>query len=85
MRIEPINHMGYIERGSPKEVNQGSNNPSTSIRFTIHKDTGKLLIKVIDEETSKVIREIPPEKILEVAKVLREVSRKLGILVDERR
>lgn len=54
-----------------------------SILFTIHKDTGKLLIKIVDEGTKEVIREIPPEKLLEVKKVLREVSKKLGMLVDE--
>lgn len=38
---------------------------NTSIRFIVHEESNRIEIKVIDEDTDKVIREIPPEKMLD--------------------
>jgi flagellar protein FlaG len=40
------------------------------------------MIKVIDETTNEVIKEIPPKKILDVIASMLEMA---GLLVDERR
>lgn len=72
-----------VRNVKPEEPDRNISPSFVSILFTIHKDTGKLLIKIVDEGTKEVIREIPPEKLLEVAKVLREISKELGMLVDE--
>jgi flagellar protein FlaG len=40
------------------------------------------MVKVMDKEDGKVIREIPPEKTLDLVAKLWELA---GILVDERR
>ncbi len=53
-----------------------------SIHFTKHEESGRLWIKVIDTETKKVVREIPPEEILNIVARLDEI---IGLLVDERR
>ncbi len=39
------------------------------------------MVKVIDVTTDEIIREIPPEKILDLVAAIWEVS---GIIVDER-
>lgn len=49
--------------------------------FSIHDKTKDIMIKVIDVVTDEVIREIPPEKILDLIASIWEMS---GILVDER-
>ena len=36
----------------------------TSLRISIHKDTGAVVIRVVDESTGEVIRELPPEQVL---------------------
>jgi flagellar protein FlaG len=40
------------------------------------------MVKVIDAETDEIIREIPPEKILDMVAMMWEM---VGIIVDERR
>lgn len=54
---------------------------SFQLSFSIHKDTKQLVVKVIDPDTDRVIREIPPEELLELAVRLQEM---LGLLVDKR-
>ncbi len=50
--------------------------------FSIHEKTKEIMVKVIDTETEEVIREIPPEKILDMVAMMWEM---VGIIVDERR
>jgi len=52
------------------------------LEFSIHEKTKEIMVKVIDAETKEVIREIPPEKILDMVAKMMEMA---GILVDERR
>ncbi|MDY0256547.1 flagellar protein FlaG [Gudongella oleilytica] len=49
--------------------------------FKIHEGTGRMLVKLVDNETDEVIKEIPPEKILDLIANIWEM---VGILVDER-
>ena len=50
--------------------------------FSIHEKTKEIMVKVIDSATDEVIREIPPEKILDMVATIWEM---VGIIVDERR
>jgi uncharacterized FlaG/YvyC family protein len=50
------------------------------IRFDRYEKTGELIIRVCDCETDEVVKEIPPEKILDVVNGLCELA---GLLVDE--
>ena len=49
--------------------------------FRIDKDTKMIVIKIKDPETGEVIRQIPPELALKLAKNIQEL---LGVLMDER-
>jgi flagellar protein FlaG len=49
--------------------------------FSIHQETKHIMVKVIDVATNEVIREIPPEKILDLIASLWEIA---GLIVDER-
>ncbi|MGI6084067.1 MAG: flagellar protein FlaG [Acetivibrionales bacterium] len=53
-----------------------------SLRFKIHERLNEVMVKVIDSETEEVIREIPPEKLLDMFANMLELA---GLLVDERR
>lgn len=51
------------------------------LSFSIHKETKELVVKVIDPQTNKVLRQIPPEEILNLAIKLQEMA---GLLLDKK-
>jgi len=48
---------------------------------SIHEKTNTLMVKVIDSTTGDVIRELPPEKLLDMVANMLEVA---GILIDKK-
>ena len=50
--------------------------------FRVDEETNRVVVKVIDTTTDKVIKEIPPEQLLQLAAKIQEM---IGILVDEER
>lgn len=54
----------------------------TRCEYSYHKKTNRVSIKVINDDTNEVIREIPPEKSLDMLQKMWEMA---GILVDEKR
>ena len=50
--------------------------------FGIHEETNRVTIKIVDKESKKVIKELPPEKTLDMIAKVWEIA---GLLVDERR
>lgn len=50
--------------------------------FGIHEDTNRVTIKIVDKDTKEVIKELPPEKTLDMIAKAWELA---GILVDEKR
>lgn len=50
-------------------------------KFGVHEATNRVMIKLVDKDTKEVIKEIPPEKTLDmIAKCLEQA----GVLVDEK-
>lgn len=56
--------------------------PNSEAVFGIHEKTNRVTIKIVDKETKKVIKELPPEKTLDMIAKVWEMA---GILVDEKR
>ena len=50
--------------------------------FGIHEDTNRVTIKIVDKNTKEVIKELPPEKTLDMIARVWEMA---GILIDEKR
>jgi flagellar protein FlaG len=50
------------------------------LRFSINEELNQVVVKVIDSETDKVIKEIPPEVIQRMHVRIREA---IGLLIDE--
>ena len=66
-----------------KAVEQLNKNLSHSEAvFGIHDATNRVTIKIVDKESKEVIKEIPPEKTLDMIAKAWELA---GLLVDERR
>ena len=49
--------------------------------FKIHERTNRMMVKLVDKDTDEVLKEIPPEKILDLVASIWDL---VGILVDER-
>lgn len=56
-------------------------NPRTRCEFTYHEEMNRVSIKLVDKETDKVVKEIPPEKTIKMIEKLWEVA---GLIVDEK-
>lgn len=49
--------------------------------FSIHEKTKQIMVKILDSATNEVIKELPPEKVLDIVAGLWEVA---GIIVDRK-
>lgn len=57
-------------------------NKNTEAKFGYHQKTKRVTIKIVDKDTQEVIREVPPEKTLDMIAKVWELA---GLLVDEKR
>lgn len=65
-----------------EKANKAIVGATCTFEFSIHDRTKEIMVKVIDKDTKKVIREIPPEKVLDMVAKMWEMA---GLIVDERR
>lgn len=63
-----------------EQLNKKMNN--SEALFGIHEGTNRVTIKIVDKSTKEVIKELPPEKTLDMIAKAWELA---GLLVDERR
>ncbi len=61
-------------------INKNMNNGEAV--FGIHEGTNRITIKIVDKKTKEVIKELPPERTLDMIAKVWEMA---GILVDEKR
>lgn len=64
------------------EVNQKMRLTKTRCEYSYDEPTKRVSIKVYDKESDTLIREVPPEKSLEMLQKMWEIA---GIIVDEKR
>ncbi|MCG7379573.1 flagellar protein FlaG [Paenibacillus sp. ACRSA] len=55
--------------------------PETTLDISIHEKTHDIMVKVLNKETGELLREIPPEKTLDLVAKMMEIA---GILIDEK-
>jgi len=88
-----VSHIAEVERRETpilekvviqaiEKANKAICSVKKKFEFSIHEGTKEIMVKVIDSDTNEVIREIPPEKILDMVAKMWEIA---GIIVDERR
>lgn len=53
---------------------------NTEISFHVHEDSGEYVVKVINSVDKTVIREIPPERVLDIVAYFKKA---IGIIIDE--
>jgi flagellar protein FlaG len=57
-------------RQSLQEINKTLHTLSISVQFQIDPDYNEVIIKVVDQENGKVIRQIPSEDVVRIAKAM---------------
>ena len=64
-----------------ESVNDHMRNLQRDIQFSVDDDSGRTIVKVVDGESQEVIRQIPSEEVLAIAKGLAEFK---GMLLQEK-
>jgi flagellar protein FlaG len=71
-----------------KQVNDFVKQLDRNLEFTVDESSGRVIITVRDPETGKIIRQIPPEELLVIAKLVSEnfasASVPTGILLADK-
>ncbi|MGI5876314.1 MAG: flagellar protein FlaG [Dethiobacteria bacterium] len=74
-------HMEELQEGVER-LNSTANVFNTGLRFLIHEETNRIMVQVVDLKEDEVIREIPPEKILNMVAQIQNI---IGLFIDTRR
>lgn len=64
-----------------QKIQETVDNLAHNLRFSIDKDTGRTIIKVMDAHTDEIIRQIPTEEAIEIARTLDKVQ---GLLLNDK-
>lgn len=54
---------------------------NNSLQFSIDDDSGRTVVKVVDKQTDEVLRQIPSEEMLDIARALGKLK---GLLVEQK-
>ncbi|WP_141432934.1 flagellar protein FlaG [Bacillus sp. 03113] len=80
-----LTNQAEIRKEKIEDIVQGLNKfmqPShTSLKFELHEKLNEYYVKVVDDKTQQVIREIPSKKLLDMYAAMTDF---LGLLVDKR-
>jgi len=63
-----------------RRINQGVSVLEKRLHFTLDERTERVVVQVIDRESNEVIKQIPPQELLDVLARIRQV---VGMLFDE--
>lgn len=68
--------------GALREMNEEARITHLSYRFRLHEDSERWMVQIVDILEDEVIREIPPENVLDLSARVRDLS---GLMLDQRR
>jgi flagellar protein FlaG len=68
-----------------KKMNDAILGSSQSLQFSIDEDSKDIVVKVIDQSTKEVVRQIPSKEALQIAKSIDKSMDKMqqGLLIDQ--
>lgn len=95
VQVQPAQQRPEVQAAQPQTAPQEQENleqtlqgaqeaaeaAGANLQFTIDKDSGKTIVKVVDSQTSEVIRQIPSEELLALA---RSMSKTEGLLISQK-
>lgn len=65
------------------QLNKSAQAQSQGLEFSVDNDTKRTVVKVIDQSTKEVLRQIPTPEALELAKALESKSGSTGLLIQQ--
>ncbi len=74
---KPSEDLGETLAGAKKAVEEAG----AKLEFSIDKDSGKTIVKVMDSATNEVIRQIPSEELVTLAKNMHKME---GMLISQK-
>ena len=60
-----------------QQLEKAAANYNVNLNFSVDKDTGRTVIRVIDASTNEVLRQLPPEEILDLAASMEAIAGRL--------
>lgn len=66
---------------SVKDINDIIEKVKEDLSFEVHDETDRMMVKVIDRKTKEVIKELPPEEMLDLSA---RIHKMVGLLIDEK-
>jgi len=63
-----------------RDINEAVQVVRRNLQFSVNEDSGRIMITVMDAETSEVVRQIPPEKLVAAAENLTALR---GLLYED--
>ncbi|MFB4331574.1 flagellar protein FlaG [Paenibacillus sp. CR_12] len=82
-RTEPLSVSEKAVLDAINKVNRTLEGTPQRYEFKLHESTGNLIIKIYNKETNEIIRELPPEKMIELVEKLQQIV--VGAIIDEKR
>ncbi|QGG47501.1 flagellar protein FlaG [Heliorestis convoluta] len=79
LKEEPIDEEQL--KNSVEETNKALSSLNTSLQFSIHEGTDRMMVRVIDMKDHSVIKELPPREYLDMVARIRDM---IGIFLDTR-
>jgi flagellar protein FlaG len=64
-----------------KQINQAMRTNNQALEFSIDEDSKETVVKIVDQKTKEVVRQIPTPEALEIAKSLDKV---MGLLISHK-
>lgn len=80
-RASPLPAPGAERSGARRSAPRAPEAPETGVSYEVNRETGDVVIKVLDRVTQKIIREIPPEVMQRISAAMRELA---GPLLDRK-
>ena len=62
------------------DINKAMQSHSQDLRFSVDTDSKRVVVKIIDQQTNQVLRQIPTEEALEISKSLDKLK---GVLIKQ--
>ncbi len=74
-------NQSYSERleVAVKQANEAVEAVNVSLRFSVHESSERVMVRVVDAINNEVIKEIPPENVLNLVGQIQEM---IGIMLD---
>lgn len=75
-------HIGKTDvEKAVKKLNEFTGMVAQDILFSIDEESGKTIVKVVDSQTKEILRQLPSEEALDIAKSLEKMP---GLLIHEK-